>query len=73
MVKQPDKSVSDTLNYQNCFRNTLDLIMGLRYKAANLDILIISLVCRCRFSKIGSQIFFIGCTHYFRLFPIIPE
>ena len=45
MVKQPDKSVRDSMNYQNYCRNILDLIMGLSYKAVNLDILIISLVC----------------------------
>ena len=34
--KQPEKSVRDTLNYQNYCRNTLDLIMGLSDKVANL-------------------------------------
>ena len=46
MVKQPDKYARDMLNYQNNCRNTLDLIMGLSYKTAKLEILIISLVCR---------------------------
>ena len=46
MVRQLGKSVRDTSNYQNFCRNTLDLIIGLSYKAANLDILTIPLVCR---------------------------
>ena len=36
----------DTLNYLNYCRNTLDLNVGLSYKTANFDILIISLVYR---------------------------
>ena len=43
---QPDISVRDTLNYQNNCRNTFGWLVGLSYKAAKLDILIISLVCR---------------------------
>ena len=44
VVKQLDKSVRDTLNYQIYCRNTLDLTMGLSCKAANIEIVIISLV-----------------------------
>ena len=39
-------SVRDTLNYQNNCRNTFGWLVGVSYKAAKLDILIISLVCR---------------------------
>ena len=46
LIKQPDISVRDTLNYQNKCRNTFGWLVGLSYKVAKLDILIISLVCR---------------------------
>ena len=45
LVKQSDKFVQDTSNYQNYCKNKLDLNMDLSYKGAKLDILIISLVC----------------------------
>ena len=46
LVKQPHISVRDTLNYQKNYRNIFGWVLSLTYKAAKLDILIISLVCR---------------------------
>ena len=43
MVRQPDISIKDILNYQNNYRNTFVWLVSLSYNAANL---IISLVCR---------------------------
>ena len=45
MYKKPLMYVKDALNYQNNYRNTLHLIVALRYGIVNLDNLIISLVC----------------------------
>ena len=52
LAKQPDISVRDTLNYQNNYRNTIGFLVGMTYKAAKLNILIISFVCVCRWSFI---------------------
>ena len=46
LVKQPDISVRDTLNYQKNWRNNFDWVVSLTYKEAKLYILIISFVCR---------------------------
>ena len=43
MIRQPDISIKDILNYQNNYRNIFVWLVGLSYKAAKL---IISLVCR---------------------------
>ena len=57
LVKQPDISGRDTLNYQNNCRNTFGWLVGLSYEVAKLDILIILLKCvDGRFSKIRSYI-----------------
>ena len=40
-------SVRDTLNYQKNYRNNFGWVVSLTCQAAKLDILIISLVCRC--------------------------
>ena len=45
-VKQPYISVRDTMNYQKNYGNIFGWVLSLTYKAAKLDILIISLVCR---------------------------
>ena len=52
VLKQPDISVRDSLNYQNNYRNTFGWLVGLSYKAVKLDI---HLCVDGRFSKIRSH------------------
>ena len=46
LVKQIDRSIKDTLNYQNKCRNPFNWLVDLSNKVAKIDILIISPVCR---------------------------